>query len=246
MIGGEAGLIRNFLVDEVTQSLQRASDATDVAYMRLLFENASSPSSPAVRTPATQAHKTDTRQTNEQGRGRPLSSAEALSPIEAVLVNRMREAFLGYQAYYERERAVHEAEVQSLSAQLEALERGDVRGDLGGASVEVGAEGQKVEALKAAIEDSKARFAVGMEALLKDFDSHAAAAVPPPSLLPATVTVIIASRGVRFDTQLLPTHFPENVYNKVMHPYLDISIFIVPGLRCISMDPPVGARQSPL
>lgn len=34
-----------------------------------------------------------------------------LSPIESVLVNRMREAFLGYQAYYERERAAHEAEV---------------------------------------------------------------------------------------------------------------------------------------
>lgn len=240
MIGGEAGLIRNFLVDEVTESLHRASDATDVAYMRLLFENASSRSSPAARTPAIQIHETGTRQTDEQGRGRPVSSAEALSPIEAVLVNRIREAFLGYQAYYERERAAHEAEVQSLSAQLEALGQGDVCGDLGGASGEVRAEGKKVDALKAAIEDSKARFAAGMEALLKDFDSHAAAAVPPPSLLPATVTVIIASRGVRFDTQLLPTHFPENVYNKVIYPCLDICIH-VSRLRYTSMDPPVDA-----
>ncbi|CAM9658769.1 unnamed protein product, partial [Hapterophycus canaliculatus] len=73
----------------------------------------------------------------------------------------------------------------------------------------------KVIALQKAIEDCKARFKVGMESLLRDFDAHAATALPPPSLLPCTVTLIVASRGVRFDTQVLPTHFPENIYSKV-------------------------------
>lgn len=74
---------------------------------------------------------------------------------------------------------------------------------------------KQVQALETAIDDSKKRFQTCMDALLKDFDTHAAAVAPPPSLLPSTVTVIVASRGVRFDTQLLPTHFPENVYGKV-------------------------------
>lgn len=74
---------------------------------------------------------------------------------------------------------------------------------------------KQVQALEIAIDTSKKRFQTCMDALLKDFDSHAAAVAPPPSLLPSTVTVIVASRGVRFDTQLLPTHFPENVYGKV-------------------------------
>ena len=215
VIGGEAGLIRNFLVDEVTQALRKASDATDVAYMRLLFASAaSSPASSAIRPPPIPNDKMDVRQEDEEGREIITSSADALSPIEAVLVGRMRDAFLGYQAYYERERAAHEAQVLSLSAQLEALERENLREGLHGELGENSAGERKAMALKAAIEDSRARFATGMEALLNDFDAHAAAAVPPPSLLPATVTVIVASRGVRFDTQLLPTHFPENVYDK--------------------------------
>ncbi|CAN0039966.1 unnamed protein product [Ascophyllum nodosum] len=220
VIGGEAGLIRNFLVDEVTQALRKASDATDVAYMRLLFASAaSSPASSAIRPPPIPNDKMDVRQEDEEGREIITSSADALSPIEAVLVGRMRDAFLGYQAYYERERAAHEAQVLSLSAQLEALERENLREGLHGELGENSAGERKAMALKAAIEDSRARFATGMEALLNDFDAHAAAAVPPPSLLPATVTVIVASRGVRFDTQLLPTHFPENVYDKVRSYY---------------------------
>lgn len=76
-------------------------------------------------------------------------------------------------------------------------------------------DSRTVKVLKTAIEESKKRFETCVGALLKDFDAHAAAAAPPPSLLPSTVTIIVASRGVRFDTQLLPTHFPENVYGKV-------------------------------
>ncbi|CAM9376116.1 unnamed protein product [Sphacelaria rigidula] len=139
-----------------------------------------------------------------------------LSAIESVFVNRMREAFLGYQAYYARERAAHEAEVASLSLQLtaERSKQGSLQGE---ASRTNGPRSttEHVKALQTAIEDSKRRFRTCIDALLGDFDAHVAAAAPPPSLLPSTVTVIVAARGVRFDTQLLPTHFPENVYSKV-------------------------------
>ena len=269
VIGGEAGLIRNFLVDEVTQTLRKATEETDVAYMRLLFENASVgvPSDPAnpqtQRAPQAQPPPSlppppgfppnppgggekppQPRQQRQQGLETPSHNPETLSPVEAVLVTRMREAFLGYQAYYARERAAHEEDVRSLTAQLvtaqhEAATAGGVccvelaaavapapaavAATASMASAAVGTAGaapegagaDKVLALKAAIEDSRVRFKAGMETLLKDFDAHAAAAAPPPSLLPSTVTVIVASRGVRFDTQLLPTHFPENVFNKV-------------------------------
>ncbi|CAM9560956.1 unnamed protein product [Laminaria digitata] len=297
VIGGEAGLIRNFLVDEVTQTLRKATEETDVAYMRLLFENASS-SAPS-ETPVPEPHQPPQPQPqptpsslqppppgvppnlptqslpppppspsgvtpNLQGQGELLQPRQeqqqqqqqqqhggdtpghphthALSPVEAVLVTRMRDAFLGYQAYYARERAAHEADVRSLTAQLETAQ---LEAKTGGgssccsetaataatvtamATVAAAAAGErrkgavagKVLALKAAIEDSRARFKAGMETLLRDFDAHAAAAAPPPSLLPSTVTVIVASRGVRFDTQLLPTHFPENVFNKVRAHY---------------------------
>ena len=164
--------------------------------------------------------------------------------MEAILVTRMRDAFLGYQAYYARERATHEADVRLLTAQLETAQREAKAGaatTAGGVccvesattpaaaaagptpapagETPEGTGASKVLALKAAIEDSRARFEAGMETLLRDFDEHAAAAAPPPSILPSTVTVIVASRGVRFDTQLLPTHFPENVFNKVRSLY---------------------------
>lgn len=269
VIGGETGLIRNFLVDEVTQTLREATEETDVAYMRLLFENASSSSKlsdPTVPQPCQSPQPQPQQQPpprslppppgpfpNTHGGGElqpgqqqqqqqqcgdtPRHEHASLSPIEAVLVTRMREAFLGYQAYYARERAAHEADVRSLTAQLEAAQL--EAATAGAAATTAGAvccvepaaaataataptgdtpKGSgagKVLALKAAIEDSRARFKAGMETLLRDFDEHAAAAAPPPSLLPSTVTVIVASRGVRFDTQLLPTHFPENVFNKV-------------------------------
>ncbi|CAM9142777.1 unnamed protein product [Scytosiphon promiscuus] len=279
VIGGEAGLIRNFLVDEVTSTLQKATEETDVAYMRLLFENAvdagagagaasatgngsgddidtrlgSVSSSPADRFPRPRPHSEvggatgkfsgDPMEVEEQQRdvglaqpgrqqrqrqclglsGRPAPSLD-LSPVEAVLVKRMREAFLGYQAYYARERAEHEAEVKDLTVQLQAAKGEIADGPVSGgapwlATVGPGTAAQtsasKVAALRGAIRDSEARFKVGMVALLQDFDAHAAAALPPPSLLPSTVTVIVASRGIRFDTQLLPTHFPENIYSKV-------------------------------
>lgn len=41
VVGGEVALIRNFLVDEVTQTVRKAAEETDVAYMRLLFASAS-------------------------------------------------------------------------------------------------------------------------------------------------------------------------------------------------------------
>lgn len=222
VIGGEAGLIRNFLVDEVTQTLRRATEDTDVAYMRLLFDNASAsacaPSSSALPQPPSDVlgnHQSMQVALPQQQQHAPPPT-NALSPVENVLVNRMREAFLGYQSYYARERAAHEAEVVSLSLQLKAAQLKETLG-VGDAALETAdsAGRHAVEALKIAIEESRARFQAGMEALLRDFDAHAAAAAPPPSLLPSTVTVILASRGVRFDTQLLPTHFPENVYNKV-------------------------------
>lgn len=279
VIGGEAGLIRNFLVDDVASTLRRATEETDVAYMRLLFDNAvdagpgtgaaaaldnengsntyrrlkSDRRSPADTFPRPLPHAGDAgslssepmqleeqqhaiglarpgQQQHHQGHGLPLSPRPALdlSPVEAVLVKRIREAFLGYQAYYARERAVHEAEVNGLMAQLQAAQREDsgtavcggppylttTVGQGGGAAAAQTHAG-KVAALQGAIEDSEARFKAGMEALLRDFDTHAAAALPPPSLLPSTVTLIVASRGVRFDTQVLPTHFPENIYSKV-------------------------------
>lgn len=234
IIGGEAGLIRNFLVDEVTQALSESTEETDVAYMRLLFEKAadhgkrgrshgeieeqtkyysgdskSSPSQPQQNL----LRQVDTSEAGRSPATEITASSEigALSPIETVLVTRMREAFLGYQAYYAREQAEHKEEVRSLVAQLNtpqvaAREDEECGRDTGE---------RKATAILAAIEESKARFEAGMKALLKDFDAHAAAAVPPPSLLPTTTTVIVASRSVRFDTQLLPTHFTENIYGKV-------------------------------
>lgn len=62
------------------------------------------------------APRMDATDTGHDRKGASLA-AEAnaaptlLSAIESVFVNRMREAFLGYQAYYARERAAHEAEV---------------------------------------------------------------------------------------------------------------------------------------
>lgn len=52
----------------------------------------------------------------------PAMAPKMLSPIESVLVNRMREAFLGYQAYYARERAAHEAEVILIVCMCTAAE----------------------------------------------------------------------------------------------------------------------------
>lgn len=48
VVGGEAALIRNFLVDELTQTVRKAVEETDVAYMRLLFTTASSEVSKCV------------------------------------------------------------------------------------------------------------------------------------------------------------------------------------------------------
>lgn len=219
VVGGEVALIRNFLVDEVTQTVRKAAEETDVAYMRLLFASASEgqalPNPPPLRL---QSSAKDAKrmgvigaEDTKQVLPVPAMAPKMLSPIESVLVNRMREAFLGYQAYYARERAAHEAEVASLLLQLTAE-----RANEGSSTVQPAEEHTKqVQALEIAIDTSKKRFQTCMDALLKDFDSHAAAVAPPPSLLPSTVTVIVASRGVRFDTQLLPTHFPENVYGKV-------------------------------
>lgn len=209
VIGGEAGLIRNFLVDEVTRALQKAVEETDVGYMRLLFGAATSP----CLRPQQQQQEAWALPPSGEPRSPP-----SLSPVEAVLVKRMREAFLGYQSYYDRERAAHESEIRGLTAQLLAARRIDVDAP-GGAGVPAtpAAEerARKVAALEEAIEGSRARFKAGMEALLQDFDEHAKNATPPPSLLPSTVTVILASRGVRFNTKVLPTDFPENLYGKV-------------------------------
>lgn len=256
VIGGEAGLIRNFLVDEVTSTLRKATEDTDVAYMRLLFDTAAGGTAagadakgkgrgddrdhphvgsdakfrtgfppkpppfsaesfrgeggvkPRLQHTMGEAHQPE----QNQPLPRVLPSPAGLSPVEEVLVRRMREAFLGYQSYYARERAAHAAEVSDLMAQLAAVRREETPPSKEQAETRA----RKAAALQGAIEESEARFNVGMEALLRDFDAHAAAALPPPSLLPCTVTVIVASRGVRFDTQLLPTHFPENIYSKVL------------------------------
>lgn len=271
VIGGEDGLIRNFLVDEVTNTLKKATEETDVAYMRLLFDSATGADAsgggavataigsgrdtdryvrfsdrpspiPFLRKPqhsdgcgatsndasqreATQKKKhaiavakpeRHPQRQHQEGSSlfsRPPFARVDLSPVEAILINRMREAFLGYQSYYAHEHAAHDAEIRGLTAELLAAKRKGM-----GVLVVDGAERSgttTVTALEDAIKDSEARFKAGMAALLRDFDAHAAAAAPPPSLLPSTVTVVLASRSVRFDTQLLPTHFPENVYNKV-------------------------------
>lgn len=225
VVGGEVALIRNFVVDEATQALHKATEDTDMAYMRLLFANASSAGTPTAAMPPKPPLPQQTwlpMLAPGTGQGLPtngvnhLPASNFMSPIEAVFVNRMRDAFLGYQSYYAREHAAHEAEVKSLTAKLETRQRqvlmahgsDTAAGDPENARSEV-------QMLRMAIEESKRRFAVCMEELLKDFDAHAGAAAPPPSLLPATVTVIVASRGVRFDTQVLPTHFPANIYDKV-------------------------------
>eukprot|EP00903_Cladosiphon_okamuranus_P021480 g19746.t1 len=149
------------------------------------------------------------------------SAPTELSPVEAILVNRMREAFLGYQSYYDRERATHESEIRGLTAQLlAARQREEMDGTGATTAPPAEARARTVAALEGAIEDSRARFKAGMEALLQDFDEHAKNATPPPSLLPSTVTVILASRGVRLNTKVLPTDFPENIYAKVRAHYL--------------------------
>ncbi len=249
VIGGEAGLIRNFLVDEATSTLKKATEDTDSSYMRLLFKSAARggagndrPSQPASLLPrpprrrntgdaaastgeASPCRGEARQQQEQQGGASPSSgihdSLLDLSPVEAILVKRMREAFLGYQSYYDRQLAAHEAEVRGLRAQLLAAQQEeamDESSDAGGPSKAAPAEtarARKVAALKEAIEDSGMRFKAGMEALLQDFDAHAKNATPPPSLLPSTVTVVLASRGVRFNAKVLPTDFPENIYAKV-------------------------------
>lgn len=243
VIGGEAGLIRNFMVDEVTSTLRKATEDTDVAYMRLLFDTAAGgtagadaakgkgkgddrdhphvgsddarfPTGFPRKPPFSAGNSPGEAQTdqNQPLRRGVLPSPAGLSPVEEVLVRRMREAFLGYQSYYARERAAHAAEVSDLTAQLSAVRREETTPRQGQAETRA----RRAAALQGAIDESEARFNAGMEALLRDFDAHAAAALPPPSLLPCTVTLIVASRGVRFDTQLLPTHFPENIYGKVL------------------------------
>lgn len=230
IVGGETALIRNYLVDDTTQAILEATEETDTAYMRLLFSNVAGKGTPAgtndpcpllepprpgplppphARSPSgegmpllTSSTAVETALVGETGRGG--SATSGLSPVEEVLVSRMRDAFLGYQSYYAREQASHEAEVKSLTLRLEAARRGE------GGDAE-----REARELEDAIEASKRRFSTSMEALVRDFDAHAAAAAPPPPLLPSTVTIIVASRGVRFDTQLMPTHFPENVYDKV-------------------------------
>ncbi|CAB1097407.1 unnamed protein product [Ectocarpus sp. CCAP 1310/34] len=246
VIGGEAGLIRNFMVDEVASTLRKATEDTDVAYMRLLFDTAAGGTAGAdaingkgngdnrdhphvgsddARFPTGFPPKPPFSAGNSPGeaepeqnqplrRGVPPSPA-VLSPVEEVLVRRMREAFLGYQSYYARESAAHAAEVSDLTAQLSAARREETTPRQGQAETRA----RRAAALQGAIQESEARFNAGMEALLRDFDAHAAAALPPPSLLPCTVTLIVASRGVRFDTQLLPTHFPENIFGKVRAHY---------------------------
>lgn len=223
VIGGEAGLIRNFLVDEVTSTLQKATEDTDAGYMRLLFGAATGndchlrPDPPSPRPVLPQPpHVSVSRPERQAGAlpsGHPRSAPD-LSPVEAILVKRMREAFLGYQSYYDRERTAHESDIRDLSAKLLAAQREGM--DVPGVAAAPAAEtrARKVAALEEAIEDSRARFKAGMEALLQDFDEHAKNATPPPSLLPSTVTVILASRGVRFNTKVLPTDFPENLYDK--------------------------------
>lgn len=249
VIGGEAGLIRNFLVDEVTSTLRKATEDTDVGYMRLLFGAATSnnchppstshlppqppqskgASSHIGRTQQQQQHGLSAARPGQQNLTLPSEQLPDLSPVEAILVRRMREAFLGYQSYYDRERAAHESEIRGLTARLQAAQREDMdvpgaaadvagaRAEVSGAAAAPAAEtrAREVAALEGAIEDTRARFKAGMEALLRDFDEHAKNATPPPSLLPSTVTVILASRGVRFNTKVLPTDFPANLYDKV-------------------------------
>lgn len=229
VIGGEAGLIRNFLVDEVTSTLRKATEDTDTSYMRLLFAAATDndrhlrpdPPSPCSLLPQPPESgggagaTSNTERTQQQQHANKACSPPLpdLSPVEAVLVKRMREAFLGYQSYYDRERAAHESEIRGLTAQLLAARREDT--DVSGAPGVLEKRARTVAALEEAIEDSRARFKAGMEALLQDFDEHAKNATPPPSLLPSTVTVILATRGIWFNTKVLPTDFPENLYDKV-------------------------------
>lgn len=264
VIGGEAGLIRNFLVDEVTSTLKKSTEDTDFSYMRLLFKSAtcgivgndraSHPASLLPQPPrlgnADDAASNDEaspcrgeakQQQGHQGEASLSSGCHGspldLSPVEAILVKRMREAFLGYQSYYDRERAAHEAEVRGLRAQLLAAQQEEDMGvsrDMGEPSEVAPAEAgraRKVAALQEAIEDSGVRLKAGMEALLQDFDTHAKNAAPPPSLLPSTVTVIVASRGIRFNAKVLPTDFPENIYGKVGARFLFWSTLLLDGGR---------------
>lgn len=239
VVEGEAALVRNFVVDEITHAFRKATEDTEKAYMRLLFANASGETAPGLptapsgwpRSPGTDSTSMETLPTavaksctRELTEGEldgvaknSISSSPSprmFSPVEEILISRMRDVFLGYQSYYSRELEAHEAEMAGLEASLQTrTAEADAmagRDESGAASVSLDVEG-----LKSAIEDSKQRFAGGMEALLRDFDSYVAASAPPPSLLPATVTVVVASKGVRFDMQLLPTHFPENIYAKV-------------------------------
>lgn len=215
VIGGEAGLIRNFLVDEVTSTLQKATEDTDVGYMRLLFGAATGngchlpPGLPQPPHFSTQGAGQDGAP--PPGHPRPVPD---LSPVEAILVKRMREAFLGYQSYYNRERTAHEAELRDLTAKLRTAQQAAMDVPSVAAAPAEETRVRAVAMLEEAIKDSRARFKAGMEALLQDFDDHAKNATPPPSLLPSTVTVILASRGVRFNTKVLPTDFPENLYDK--------------------------------
>lgn len=219
VIGGEAGLIRNFLVDEVTSAIQKATEDTDVGYMRLLFGAATGndrhfrPDLPSPSPLLPQPPPFSVPNLAPPS-GRPRSVPPDLSPVEAILVKRMREAFLGYQSYYDRERAAHESEIRGLTAQLQAAQREDMGVPRATCAPSAETRARTVAALEGAIEDSRARFKAGMKALLQDFDEHAKNATPPPSLLPSTVTVILASRGVRFNTKVLPTDFPENLYDK--------------------------------
>ncbi|CAM9391721.1 unnamed protein product [Choristocarpus tenellus] len=225
--GGEAALRKNFMVVELAQTLQKSSEETEMSYMRLLAATASrgwhkeGRDWPHRGTINATAHPGPTSLTPPLPPGTSEQTRVIeYSPIEGVLIRRLREAFLGYQAYYDKEKMLHETELRLLADKAEAWEKGQGSNDQNQKGEGAGGKEDDVckgEAWKllTAIEETKARFAAVSEILIRDLDAHAAAVTLPPSLLPTTVTVLVASRGVRFETQILPTHYPGIIYDKV-------------------------------
>jgi len=113
------------------------------------------------------------------------TGAPTLSPIEDLFVNHLREALSGYQTYFERLKASYEQHIPSE---------------------EQSANSQT---------ENAARFQESVNMLLADYEACLKGLPKSPFLVPSHVNIVVPSKNLRFDMQLLPTHYPSKIFDMI-------------------------------
>eukprot|EP00753_Platysulcus_tardus_P008160 PLAT1570.1.p1 GENE.PLAT1570.1~~PLAT1570.1.p1 ORF type:complete len:411 (+),score=74.10 PLAT1570.1:17-1249(+) len=207
-------LVKNLSLDNLLQKLSEQRQAASDEYFAKLTGSA----------------KADDSSGGKEG----SEDAGERSPIEAVFQRHMQRSLLGFQSYYEDLKRKHVERTARVKTELaEALE--DVAASAA-ASLRRPADGPPIlrrddstdraaslrRNCEAKLAELQQRFDAAVGVLVDSYDRYMSELAPSPALVPATVTIEVEDRHMRFDAQVKSTSFTADMIDVVQARFRDL------------------------